>query len=88
MKRKLVRMTLEEIKRIPDESLRDIEQIPDEEIDFSDIPELDSGYWEDAPPGKIIVYIEPDVLSFFRSKGKNYKEEIRRALRQYVEKHR
>lgn len=61
------------------------------EIDFSDIPETDEGFWADAevkmPTGKtaISIRIDDDVLAFFRKQGKGYQAKINAVLRSYVE---
>jgi uncharacterized protein (DUF4415 family) len=62
----------------------------DEDIDYSDIPETDEGFWKDArivsPPGKerITIRLDEDVLDFFRREGEGYQTRINDVLRSYV----
>lgn len=63
----------------------------DREIDFSDIPETDAGFWADAeirmPANKKGVYlrIDPEVLDWFKKQGKGYQTRINAVLRRYME---
>jgi len=64
----------------------------DKDIDCSDIPELGKEFWKNAklmPPliGKkaISIRIDPDVLDWFKGKGKRYQSRINAVLRAYVE---
>ena len=62
---------------------------PDSEIDFSDIPPLDEGFWKGAVrnpfyrPTKTstTVRIDSDVLHWLRSQGKGYQSRINAILR-------
>ena len=67
-----------------------IATVEDESIDFSDIPELDDEFWEQA------VIVEPDrtdqitmrvkrsVLAYFKAPGKGYQTRMNRVLESYV----
>ena len=67
-----------------------IANIKDEDIDLSDISELDSDFWENA------VLVEPDtteavtlrvkksVLKHFKSGGKGYQTRMNAVLESYV----
>jgi len=63
----------------------------DENIDYSDIPPLTEEFFEKAtlrvPANQANrwVQIEPDVLKWFQSQGKEYKLLINSALRRYIE---
>ena len=65
----------------------------DDEIDFSDIPRLESDFWKNAklrmPEKKVSVTIRMDheVLSWFKKMGKGYQTRINVVLRTYVEAH-
>lgn len=70
---------------------KNIENPPrDEDIDYSDIPELDDTFFARAevkePPEKKLVSlrIDKDVLEFFRSQGRGYQTRINALLRQYM----
>lgn len=62
----------------------------DEDIDTSDIPELDEEFFKKAVfwPGvknQITLRLDPDVLSFFRKHGRGYQTVINGVLRKYME---
>ena len=68
--------------------------LPDDQIDYSDIPELDDDFWENAkivaPPGKerITFRVDRDVLEYFRKDGPGYQTRMNAVLRSFVEAHR
>ena len=67
-----------------------IAAVKHEDIDFSDIPELDDEFWDRA------VIVEPDltdqitmrvkrsVLDYFKAPGKGYQTRMNRVLESYV----
>jgi len=73
--------------------LEEIEKIQDNEIDYSDIPELDDSFWNNAtivyPENKkpITLRLDTDVLEWFRSTGKGYQTRINAILKSYVKAH-
>jgi uncharacterized protein (DUF4415 family) len=73
--------------------LEEIQNIPDEDIDTSDIPELDAHFWENAklvqPMTKqaISLRIDSDVLQWFKNQGKGYQSLMNAVLRSYFEHH-
>ena len=76
---------------ISDKRLEEIKNIPDEDIDTSDIPELDDSFWENAklvqPISKklISLRVDTDVLQWFKERGKGYQSLMNAVLRSYVE---
>ena len=68
----------------------EIKAIRDEDIDFSDIPELDETFWQNAELIKpdrteqITLRIKRSVLDHFRAAGKGYQTRINRVLESYV----
>ena len=66
----------------------------DEDIDYSDIPELDDDFWANAkvvmPKKKeqISIKIDRDVLEYFRKDGPGYQTRMNAVLRSFVEAHR
>ena len=62
----------------------------DEEIDFSDIPDLDDAFWRDAEAvepdrtEQITIRVKRSVLDHFRARGKGYQTRINRVLESYV----
>ena len=71
-----------------------LKNMKDADIDYSDIPELDQSFWENAevriPGEKKAVYIrlDSDVLNWLKSQGKGYQTRINSILRAYYEAHR
>ena len=67
-----------------------IAAIKDEDIDFSDIPELDETFWQRAElfePDRtvqITMRVKRSVLTYFRAAGKGYQTRINRVLESYV----
>ena len=73
--------------------------IRDEDIDCSDIPELDDNFWKNAklmPPlipgrrGKhpVSLRLDDDIIRWFKLRGPRYQSRINAVLRAYVETHR
>ena len=80
-----------------EERAREIEAISDEDIDFSDIPELDEEFFKNAKLIKrqprteaISIRVDTDTLEWFRATAKNnpeirgYQTLINDVLRTYV----
>lgn len=86
-----VRVRLEGLPPISDERLREIEAIRDEDIDFSDIPELDEGWFAKAewrnfnePKKQLTVRFDNDVVEFFKQGGRGYQTRMNAVLRAYM----
>jgi uncharacterized protein (DUF4415 family) len=65
----------------------------DEDIDFSDIPEATPEWWAKAvvrkPPAasgtkRVTLWIDVDVLEWFRAQGKSYEARINAILRSHM----
>ncbi len=73
--------------------LKRLDAMGDEEIDYSDIPELDASFFRDAPvvvpPGKkqLTIRLDSDVLTWLKSQGRGYQSRINAILRSYYEAH-
>ena len=71
-----------------------VDALTDDEIDTSDIPELDASFfanatWREPPqPPLVAIPIDPDVLEWFKSQGDEYERRMTAALRIYAEAHR
>ena len=71
-------------------TLKQIASTRDEEIDFSDIPELDETFWRDAEliepdtTEQITMRVKRSVLDYFKVPGKGYQTRINRVLESYV----
>ena len=81
---------------ISKERLAEIDAMPDGRIDTSDIPELDSAFFEKArlvlPAGTtkktVTLRMDADVLEWFRSHGKGHLTRMNAVLRAYMLAHR
>jgi len=70
--------------------LRALAERPDSEIDYSDIPELDEKFWQNAVPNPFYrptktaktLRIDSDVLAWFMRTGKGYQSRINAILRE------
>jgi len=73
--------------------LKRIDAMSDEDIDYSDIPELDDSFFEKArvvvPPGKkqLTLRLDEDVLEWLKNQGPGYQTRINAILRSYYEAH-
>ena len=64
----------------------------DDEIDTSDIPELDEEFFNQAelrlPVKKpVTIRLDSDVLEWFKEQGQGYQTRINNLLRKYMETH-
>lgn len=67
-----------------------LQEMKDEDIDTSDIPELDDAFFEQAevilPPKKsVTMRLDADVLEWFKGQGQGYQTRINQLLRKYME---
>ncbi|WP_291845265.1 BrnA antitoxin family protein [Maricaulis sp.] len=87
----MIRKKLSELEPISEERLRELAAIPDDEIDFSDIPELDEAWFAEAvvwtPPTKkqITLRLDDDIIAFFKESGKGYQTRMNAVLRAFVD---
>jgi uncharacterized protein (DUF4415 family) len=90
-KKRIVQYNIDDL---PEETATDWERLDamtDEDIDYSDIPETDDEFWDNAEVHyprnyRIFLPMEADVLQWYRKKGKrNYKTLMRKALKSYME---
>ncbi len=82
------------VKEKPTKSdLERIDGMKDEDIDYSDIAEVDAAFFESArvvvPPGKkqVTVRLDSDVLAWLKDQGKGYQTRINAILRAYYDAH-
>ena len=74
--------------------LKRVDALRDENIDYSDIPELDADFFRKAqvivPPRKrqLTIRLDTDVLAWLKSQGKGYQSRINAILRAYYDAHR
>ena len=71
-------------------TLEELSKVNDEDIDFSDIPELDETFWKDAivvhPDGTtpVTLRVKTSVLEAFKADGKGYQTRMNAVLEAYV----
>lgn len=69
---------------------KQIAEVQDEDIDLSDIPELDESFWREAKlvepdlTEQITLRVKCSVLDYFKSTGQDYQTRINRVLESYV----
>ena len=69
---------------------RQIAAARDQDIDFSDIPELDDDFWRNAElvepdrTEQVTLRVKRSVLAYFRAPGKGYQSRMNRVLESYV----
>lgn len=83
-------MSAERMKKESRTDWKRVKAMQDEEIDLTDSPELDASFFKEAVPWpvhkkQITLRLDPDVLDFFKSKGRGYQTAINKILRRYVE---
>ena len=70
---------------------RETALLPEREIDYSDIPELDEEFWQNAvlvlplTKERITLRLDREVLDYFRRSGSGYQTRINAVLRAYVQ---
>lgn len=73
--------------------LKQIKASKDEDIDCSDIPELDETFWKNAllvhPEKKerLTVRFDADMVEWFKNQGKGYQTKMNTVLRSFYEAH-
>lgn len=71
-------------------SLEELAVRPDDEIDYSDIPELDETFWQNAelvmPEGtqQVTLRVKTSVLEAFKATGKGYQTRMNAVLESYA----
>lgn len=72
--------------------LKRLKQKSDKDIDYTDIPETDEKFWDDASvvmPHKKVhlsVRFDDDVVRYFKRAGRGYQSRMNAVLRGYVER--
>lgn len=69
-----------------------LDKMKDEDIDYSDIPELDKAILKNAevrlpPKQSVTIRLDSDVLTWFKKQGKGYQSRINKLLRIYMDAH-
>ncbi len=71
--------------------LNEINAINDEDIDYSDIPELDDEWFKNAKVVKpkkkaVTIKVDNDVVQWYQAHDKDYQAKINAILRAYMNK--
>lgn len=72
-------------------SLEELAALSDEEIDYSDIPELDESFWANAkyvePEGtqQITLRVKKSVIEAYKATGKGYQTRMNSVLESYAQ---
>jgi uncharacterized protein (DUF4415 family) len=75
---------------ISPQRLKALETRSNEDIDYSDIPELDESFFAAAElvqpiaKSQVTLRIDADVLDWFRAQGKGYQTRINAVLKAYM----
>ncbi len=70
-----------------------IDAMSDKGIDYSDTPETDVKFWENASVNspmvkrQVTLRIDPDIMAYFKDGGQGYQTRINAVLRSYVKAH-
>lgn len=82
-KKQLPALTAQEKKRL--------DQMTDEDIDYSEIPELDDEFWKKAKiihpqrKAKITIRLDQSIIDWFKKEGKKgYQTKINTILKSYI----
>ncbi|MGA2654817.1 MAG: BrnA antitoxin family protein [Gammaproteobacteria bacterium] len=73
--------------------LKCLDKMTDQDIDYSDIPELDDSFFSrmtvETPHVKesVTLRLDHDVLEWFKKKGKGYQTRINAVLKAYMKAH-
>lgn len=77
------------------EALERFDKIKDEDIDTSDIPELDREWFAKARlvtraerKQQMTIRLDADIVDWFKAQGKGYQTHMNAVLREYVKAHR
>ncbi|MCF6292976.1 MAG: BrnA antitoxin family protein [Robiginitomaculum sp.] len=88
----IVKTSLSDAKPLTKAEIKKFKARKDEDIDFSDIPELDDRFWKNArvvmpnSKEKVSIRLDKDVLEWFRSQqARGYQSRINAVLKAFVE---
>lgn len=71
-------------------TLEELAALPDDQIDTSDIPELDADFWKNAKliepdtTQQVTLRVKKSVLDAFKATGKGYQTRMNAVLETYV----
>ena len=68
----------------------EINKLNDSDIDFSDIPQLDKDFWDNAKlvtpdnTAQVTLRVKNSVLNYFKASGKGYQTRMNQVLESYI----
>lgn len=71
--------------------MKRLKELKDEDIDTSEIPELNEDFWNSAELGSPIkkklvsLRLDSDLLEWFQKRGKGYQTQMNQILRAFME---
>ncbi len=73
-------------------TIKELAALPDNNIDYSDIPELDDKFWDNAkifvpeePKQQLTIRLDADIVEWFKSQGKGYQTRMNAVLRSFYD---
>lgn len=90
MSKKITRIKLEEGLDKGETDWERLRNMRDEDIDLSDIPEIDPKFWKKArilradPTQQVTLRVKQSVLDYFKASGKGYQTRMNRVLESFV----
>ncbi len=90
MSKKITRMKLGEGLDKDQTDWEALRKMRDEDIDLSDIPELDKNFWKNAKivrpdsTQQVTLRIKKSVLEYFKAGGKGYQTRMNQVLESFV----
>ncbi len=94
MSKKITRMRLGEGLDKDQTDWEALRKMRDEDIDLSDIPELDKNFWKNAKivrpdaTQQVTLRIKKSVLEYFKAGGKGYQTRMNQVLESFVKSRR
>ena len=87
-------MSKEDLKKRSETDWQKLESMTDQEIDYSDVPPLDDGFFQsavvrvpDKPQVTVTVQVDSEVFEWFEAQDDGWEQRMRAALKIYVEAH-
>ena len=83
-------MSKDDLKRESQTDWNRIDSMRDEDIDLSDIPEMDEEFFKNATirmpvkKSSVTLRVDKEVLEWFKSQGKGYQSRMNAVLKAYV----
>ena len=80
-------------KEFTKSDLKKLDALKDEDIDYSDIPELDDSFFTRAlvelphPKDTVTLRLDHDVITWFKQKGRGYQTRMNAVLKSYMKAH-